>query len=105
MSRNRGGKTHHEERSDNEYDDEEVSGSPGRGATVNEWRNRGGKTRRYERSDDEFEDEEKRGSTGRGATVNELLTEQCKLLESTVKSLQREIRVLKSSSERKTKNS
>ncbi len=40
---------------------------------------------------------------GRGATVNELLTERCKLLESTVKSLQREIRVLKSSSERKTK--
>ncbi len=70
---------------------------------MNEWRNRGGKTRRYERSDDEFEEDEERGSAVRGATVNELLTERCKLLESTVKSLQREIRVLKSSNERKTK--
>jgi hypothetical protein len=103
MSRNRGGKTHRDERSDNEYENEEERGSAGRGATVNEWCNRGGKTRRDERSDDEFEDEEERGSARRGATVNELLTERCKLLESAVKSLQREIRVLKSSSERKTK--
>ena len=57
----------------------------------------------FDRRCDEFEDEEERGSTGRGATVNELLTEQCKILESTVKSLQREIRVMKSLSERKTK--
>ena len=104
MSRNRGGKTHRDERSDDEYDDdEEVSGSAGRSATVNEWRNRGGKTHRDDRSEDEFEDEEERGRAGRGATVNELLTERCKLLETTVKSLQREISVLKSSSERKTK--
>ncbi len=103
MSRNRGGKTHRDERSDDEYEDEEERGSAERGATVNEWRNRGGNTRRDERSDDEFEDEEEWGSAGRGATVNELLTERCKLLESTVKSLQREIRVLKSSSERKTR--
>ena len=103
MSRNRGGKTHRDERSNDEYDDEEVSGSAGRGATVNEWCNRGGKTCRDERSDDEFEDKEERGSAGRGAMVNELLTERCKLLESSVKSLQREIRVLKSLSERKTK--
>ena len=54
MSRNRGGKTHRDERSDDEYDDEEVSRSAGKGATVNEWRNRGGKTQRYERSDDEL---------------------------------------------------
>jgi hypothetical protein len=100
MSRNRGGKTHRDKRSDDEYNDEEVSGSAGRGATVNEWRNRGGKTRREDRSDNEFEDEEERGRAGRGATVNELLTERCKLLETTVKSLQREIRVLKLSSER-----
>ena len=66
-------------------------------------RNRGGKTHRDERSDDEYDDKEVSGSAGRGATVNELLTERCKLLESTVKSLQREISVLKSSSERKTK--
>ncbi len=39
---------------------------------------------------------------GRGATVNEWLTERCQVLESTVKSLQSEIRMLKSS-ERKTK--
>jgi len=65
--------------------------------------NRGGKTRRDERSDDESEDEEERASTGRGATVNEWLTERCQLLESTVTSLQNEIRVLKSSSERKMK--
>ena len=103
MSCYRGGKTNRDERSDDEYDDEAVSGSAGRGAMVNEWHNRGGKTRRDERSDDEFEDEEERANTGRGAAVNELLTEQCKLLESTVKSLQREIRVLKSLSERKTK--
>ncbi len=57
---------------------------------------------RDERLDDESEDEEERASTGRGATVNEWLTEQCQLLESTVTSLQSEIRVLKSS-ERKTK--
>ena len=44
---------------------------------------------------DESEDEEERASTGRGATVNEWLTERCQQLESTVKSLQREIRVLK----------
>ena len=48
-------------------------------------RTRGGKTRRDERSDDESEDKEDRASTGRGATVNEWLTEQCQLLESTVK--------------------
>ena len=35
--------------------------------------------------------------------MNEWLTERCQLLESTVKSLQSEIRVLKSSGERKTK--
>ncbi len=35
--------------------------------------------------------------------MNEWLTERCQLLESTVKSLQSEIRVLKSSAERKTK--
>jgi DNA polymerase sigma len=105
MSRNRGGKTHRDERwSDDEYDDdEEVSESAGRSATVNEWRNRGGKTHRDDRSEDEFEDKEERGRAGRGATVNELLTEKCKLLETTIKSLQREISVLKSSSERKTK--
>ena len=41
MSRNRGGKTHRDERwSDDEYDDdEEVSVSAGRSATVNEWLN------------------------------------------------------------------
>jgi DNA polymerase sigma len=66
-------------------------------------RTRGGKTRRDKRSDDESEDEEERASTGRGAMVNECLTERCQLLESTVKSLQSEIRVLKSSAERKTK--
>ncbi len=74
---------------------------------ANNWwtmsRTRGGKTRRDERSDDESEDEEKRASMGRGATVNEWLTERCQLLESTVKSLQSEIRVLKSSAERKMK--
>jgi len=67
-------------------------------------RTRGGKTCRDERSDDESEDEEERASTGRGAMVNEWLTERCQLLESTVKSLQSEIRVLKSSAERKTKH-
>jgi len=66
-------------------------------------RTRGGKTRRDERSDDESEDEEERASTGRGATVNEWLTERCQLLESTVKSLQSEIRGLQLSAERKTK--
>ena len=66
-------------------------------------RTRGGKTRRDERLGDESEDEEERASTGRGATANEWLTERCQLLESTVKSLQSEIRVLKSSAERKTK--
>ena len=68
-------------------------------------RNRGGKTHRDERwSDDEYDDEEEVSeSAGRSATVNELLTEKCKLLETTIKSLQREISVLKSSSERKTK--
>ena len=65
-------------------------------------RTRGGKQHREEMSDDESEDEEERASTGRGATVNEWLTERCQVLESTVKSLQSEIRVLKSS-ERKTK--
>jgi hypothetical protein len=69
MSRNRGGKTHRDKRSNDEYEDEEERGS------VNEWHNRGGKTRRDERSDDEFEDEEERGSVGRGTTVNELLNE------------------------------
>ena len=64
---------------------------------------RGGKTRRDDRLDDESEDEEERASMGRGATVNEWLTERCQLLESTVKSLQSEIRVLKLSAERKTK--
>jgi len=63
---------------------------------------RGGKTCRDERSDDESEDEEERASAGRGATVNEWLTEQCQLLESTVKSLQSEIRVLKSREENET---
>jgi len=63
---------------------------------------RGGKTRCDEMSDDESEDKEERASTGRGATVNEWITERCQLLESTVKSLQSEIRVLKLS-ERKTK--
>ena len=66
-------------------------------------RTRGGKQHREEMSDDESEDEEERASTGRGATVNEWLTERCQLLESTVKSLQSEIRVLKSSAERKAK--
>ena len=66
-------------------------------------RTRGGKQHREETSDDESEDEEERASTGRGATVNEWLTERCQLLESTVKSLQSEIRVLKSSAERKAK--
>jgi len=65
-------------------------------------RTRGGKQHREEMSDDESEDEEERASTGRGATVNEWLTERCQVLESTVKSLQSEIRMLKSS-ERKTK--
>ena len=63
---------------------------------------RGGKKRCDEMSDDESEDEEKKASTGRGETVKEWLTEQCQQLESTVKSLQREIRVLKSN-DRKTK--
>jgi DNA polymerase sigma len=59
-------------------------------------RTRGGKKRFDEMSDDESEDEEERASTGRGATVNEWLKDQCQQLQSTVKSLQREIRVLKS---------
>ena len=66
-------------------------------------RTRGGKKRCDEMSDDESEDEEKKASTGRGETVNEWLTERCQQLESTVKSLQSEIRVLKLSAERKTK--
>jgi hypothetical protein len=65
-------------------------------------RTRGEKKRCDEMSDDESEDEEERASTGRGATVNAWLTEQCQQLESTVKSLQRKIRVLKSN-DRKTK--
>ena len=65
-------------------------------------RTRGGKQHREEMSDDVSEDEEERASTGRGATVNEWLTERCQQLESTVKSLQREITVLKSK-DRKTK--
>jgi DNA polymerase sigma len=48
---------------------------------------RGGKKRCDKMSDDESEDEEER---------NEWLTERCQQLESTVKSLQREITVLKS---------
>jgi DNA polymerase sigma len=54
---------------------------------------RGGKKRCDKMSDDESEDEEER---------NEWLTERCQQLESTVKSLQREITVLKSK-DRKTK--
>jgi len=65
-------------------------------------RTRGGKTRRDKRSDDESEDEEERASTRGGAPFNELLAARCEEMKSTIKSLQSEIRVLKSS-ERKTK--
>jgi DNA polymerase sigma len=66
-------------------------------------RSRGGKQHCEEMSDDESEDDEKWASMRRGgAPFNELLAAQCKEMKSTIKSLQSEIRVLKSS-ERKTK--
>ena len=64
---------------------------------------RGGKTCRDERSDDESEYNKKWASMRRrGAPFNELLAAQCKEMKSTIKSLQSEIWMLKSS-ERKTK--
>ena len=66
-------------------------------------RPRGGKQHREEMSDDESEYDEKWASMRRGgAPFNELLAARCEEMKSTIKSLQSEIRVLKSS-ERKTK--
>ena len=56
-----------------------------------------------ESEDNESDYEEERTSMGRGVTVQEWLTDQCQQFESTIKSLQREIRVLKSN-DRKTKS-
>jgi len=67
-------------------------------------RPRGGKQHREEMSDNESEYNEKWASMRRGgAPFNELLAAQCKEMKSTIKSLQSEIRVLRLSSERKTK--
>ena len=60
-------------------------------------------TRREARSDNESEDEEEIPFTVRGKLVNEWLKERNEILESTVKALQSEIRLLKSSNARKTK--
>ena len=60
-------------------------------------------TRREARLDNESEDEEEIPYTVRGKLVNEWLKERNEILESTVKALQCEIRLLKSSNARKTK--
>jgi len=66
-------------------------------------RPRGGKQHHEEMLEDESEYDKKWASMRRGgAPFNELLAARCKEMKSTIKSLQSEIRVLKSS-ERKTK--
>ena len=81
--------------SDDESEDKEERASTGRANNQRTMsRTRGGKKHHDEMAGDESEDEEERASTG--------LKERCLQLQSTVKSLQREIRVLKSN-DRKTK--
>jgi hypothetical protein len=96
MSRSRGGKKPREKMSHDESEDEEERASTGR---ANNPRTRVGKKESYEMSDNESEDEEERPLN---PSMIQWLQERCLQLQSTVKSLQREIRVLKSN-DRKTK--
>jgi hypothetical protein len=96
MSRSRGGKKPREKMSHDESEDEEERASTGR---ANNPRTRVGKKESYEMSDNESEDEEERPLN---PSMIQWLQERCLQLQATIKSLQREIKVLKSH-DRKTK--
>ena len=100
MSRTREGKKCRDKMLDDESEDEEERESTGRENNQQTMScTRGGKKRSDEMSDNESEDKEERANNPR---MIEWLQERCLQLQSTVKSLQREIRVLKSN-DRKTK--
>jgi hypothetical protein len=100
MSRTGGEKKNRDKMWDDEYEDKEERASTGRANNPRTMsRTRVGKKRCDEMWDDESEDEEERAND---PGMIEWLQERCLQLQSTVKSLRSEIRVLKSN-DRKTK--
>ena len=94
MSRTRGGKKRRDKMLDDESEEEEERASTGRANNPRTMpHSRGGKKRPDEMSDDEYEDEEERANN---PSMIQWLQERCLQLQSTVKSLQREIKILKS---------